>query len=564
MQRPSRRRRVTLAVAGFLAAAAAATTTLVAALPASAATLCDQFATVVAGNYVIMNNRWGTSATQCINTTANGFSIIQQDGVGNTSGAPVSYPAIYLGCHYQNCSPNSPLPRQISTIGSAPTSISYSYPSSGTYNASFDIWLDATNNDPDAQDTEIMIWFNRQGSIQPIGSATGSANLAGRSWQVWTGNNGQNNVVSYLFQGSPIGSLNFDLMAFVNDTLGRGSQYGNNNWYLTSVQGGFEPWIGGVGLTVNSFSSSVSGGTQPPPPPPPPPPGTPGTPTASNVTSSSVTLNWSASSGTVSNYQIERATGATSTNFSQVGTSTSTSFTNSGLAANTTYRYRVRATNSAGTSGYSAITNVTTQSGQTTQPPGTPGTPTASNVTSSAATLSWSASSGTVSNYQIERATGATSTSFSQVGTSTSTSFTNTGLAANTTYRYRVRATNSAGTSAYSGITNVTTTSGGGTGGCTLSYRVVNPWGGAFQGEVVITNTGSTTFNGWTGTLNLGGGATITQMWGGTYSPASGTVTIRPMDYTRTVGPGQSVAVGFIANVSGSSGATGSGTCTSP
>ena len=70
----TRRRIVSVAVAGLLAAGAAATT-LVAALPASAATLCDQFATVVAGNYVIMNNRWGTSATQCINTTASGFSI---------------------------------------------------------------------------------------------------------------------------------------------------------------------------------------------------------------------------------------------------------------------------------------------------------------------------------------------------------------------------------------------------------------------------------------------------------------------------------------------------------
>ena len=89
--------------------------------------------------------------------------------------------------------------------------------------------------------------------------------------------------------------------------------------------------------------------------------------------------------------------------------------------------------------------------------PGTPGTPTTSNVTSSSVTLSWTASTGTVTNYQIERATGATSTTFAQVGTSTTPTFTNTGLAANTTYRYRVRATNSAGNSAYSGIVNVTT-----------------------------------------------------------------------------------------------------------
>jgi chitodextrinase len=550
-----RRRVVSLAVAGLLAVGAGAAG-VVAALPASAATLCDQFATIVAGNYIIQNNRWGTSATQCINTTANGFSIIQQDGVGNTSGAPVSYPSIYLGCHYSNCSPSSPLPRQLSTIGSAPSTISYSYPSSGTYNAAYDIWLNADTNVSGVQDTEIMIWFNRQGSIQPIGSATGTANIAGRSWQVWTGSNGQNNVVSYLFQGSALTSLSFDIMDFVRDTFTRGSQYGTNSWYLTSVQAGFEPWIGGVGLTVNSFSASVSGGqTQVP--------GTPGTPSASNVTSSSVSLSWAASSGTVSNYLIERATGATSTSFSQVGTSTSPSFTNTGLAANTTYRYRVRATNSAGTSAYSGIVNVTT-SGSQSQVPGTPGTPTASNVTASSLSLSWSASSGTVSTYLIERATGATSTSFSQIGTSTSPSFTNTGLAANTTYRYRVRASNSAGTSAYSGILNVTTGGGGGPGGCSATYRVVSSWSGAFQGELLVANTGSTQLNGWTATMTLGGGAIITQMWNATYTQSGSTVTVRPMDYNRNLLPGQNTAVGFLANVGGSSGASGSGTCTSP
>ncbi|CAM5635199.1 hypothetical protein SALBM135S_00770 [Streptomyces alboniger] len=30
-----------------------------------------------------------------------------------------------------------------------------------------------------------------------------------------------------------------------------------DNWYLTSVQAGFEPWRNGTGLSVKSFSSSV-------------------------------------------------------------------------------------------------------------------------------------------------------------------------------------------------------------------------------------------------------------------------------------------------------------------
>lgn len=343
------------AAAALVIGGVAATVTM--ALPAHAATLCEQYGTVVAGNYIIMNNRWGTSATQCINTTSNGFSIIQEDGVAATNGAPTAYPAIYLGCHYSNCSPNSPLPAQINSFSSANSSISDTYPGGGVWDAAYDIWLNADTNVSGVQDTEIMIWLNHQGSIQPVGSATGSANLAGHSWQVWTGNNGQNNVVSYV-STSALSGMSFNVKDFINDTLSRGSQYGNSSWYLTSIQAGFEPWSGGTGLTVNSFSASIggggggTGGTQVP--------GTPGTPSTSNVTSNSVSLNWQASSGTVSNYQIERATGASSTNFAQVGTSQGTNFTDNGLQPGTTYRYRVRATNSAGTSGYSGIANVTT------------------------------------------------------------------------------------------------------------------------------------------------------------------------------------------------------------
>jgi hypothetical protein len=559
-----KRRLVTIATAGLLAIGGAAATVMTA-LPAHAAVICEQFGGINAGDYRIMNNRWGTSATQCINTTANGFSITQQDGVGNLSGAPTAYPAIYLGCHYSTCSPSNALPRQISTIGSAPNSISLSYPGGGTWNAAYDVWLNADNNTTGVQDTEIMIWMNRNqssGNIQPIGSPVGTVSLAGRSWQVWTGSNGQNNVVSYLFQGSPLTSFSFDLMAFVRDTLTRGSQFGTNSWWLTSVQAGFEPWIGGVGLSVNSFSSTVQSGQQTQPP------GAPGTPAASGVTNSSVTLNWAASSGTVSNYQIERCQGSTCTNFSQVGTSTSTSFVNnSGLAANTTYRYRVRATNSAGNSPYSGIVNVTTTGGQTQQPPGTPGTLSVPSVTSSSVNLAWGASSGTVSNYQIERCQGSTCTNFSQVATSTSTSYTDSGLAANTTYRYRVRAANSAGTSGYTNIANATTSGGSTGGGCSAVLTLQTQWGGGYVIQpATVTNTGTSTLNGWTVTFTLPSGHTITNSWNATVTVSGTTVTARGISgQNATLGAGASTNFGFQATRPTSNSQVPSGaTCTSP
>jgi hypothetical protein len=236
--------------------------TLISVLPeparAATGTICDQYGTTTQGSYVVMNNRWGTSATQCINVTNNGFQITRQDGTGNTSGAPVSYPAIYVGCHYGNCSPGTNLPMRISSISTANTSTTVSYPSSGTYDAAYDIWLNADTNVSGVQDTEIMIWLNRVGSIQPIGSNTGNVTLGGRNWAVWVGNNGQNNVVSY--QSTGITSFSADIKPFILDAITRGSGFGNTSWYLTSMQMGFEPWIGGVGLAVNSFSATISGG----------------------------------------------------------------------------------------------------------------------------------------------------------------------------------------------------------------------------------------------------------------------------------------------------------------
>ncbi|GII25280.1 GH12 family glycosyl hydrolase domain-containing protein [Planosporangium mesophilum] len=244
--------------------------------PARADTqICDQYgSTTVANRYVVMNNNWGDSTTQCINVTNSGFSITTASHNKPTNGAPGAYPAIYYGCHYTNCSPGTNLPLQVSQISSATSSISFSYPSSGTYDAAYDIWLDPTPKKDGVNQQEIMIWFNRQGSIQPVGSRTGSATIGGRTWEVWTGSNGSNNVVSYVAP-SPITSWSFSVLDFINDTKTRSNV--TNSWYLTSIQAGFEPWVGGVGLAVNSFSATVNGGggggSTPPPSTTPPPSG---------------------------------------------------------------------------------------------------------------------------------------------------------------------------------------------------------------------------------------------------------------------------------------------------
>ncbi|MFG3552901.1 cellulose binding domain-containing protein [Micromonospora sp. NPDC047557] len=236
--------------------------------------ICEQYgSTVIQGRYVVQNNRWGTTAQQCINVTSSGFEITTLNGSSPTNGAPTAYPSIFFGCHYTNCSPGTNLPIQVSQISSATSSISYRYVSGATYNASYDIWLDPSPKRDGVNQMEIMIWLNRQGPIQPIGSVVGTANLAGRTWEVWRGSNGSNNVISYVAP-SAISSLNFSVLDFINDTRNRGAI--TNSWYLTSIQAGFEPWQGGVGLAVTSFSANVNGGGNPTnPPPTTPPPTTP-------------------------------------------------------------------------------------------------------------------------------------------------------------------------------------------------------------------------------------------------------------------------------------------------
>jgi chitodextrinase len=184
--------------------------------------------------------------------------------------------------------------------------------------------------------------------------------------------------------------------------------------------------------------------------------------TATAVSTSQIDLAWTASTDNVgvTGYRVERCQGASCTNYAQVGTPTTTTFSNTGLAANTTYRFRVRAADAAGNlSAYSAIVNRATLASDTTAPTAPTGLA-ATAVSPTQIDLSWTASTDNVgvTGYRVERCQGATCTTFAQVGTPTATSYSSTGLTASTTYRFRVRAADAAGNlSAYSSIVNATT-----------------------------------------------------------------------------------------------------------
>jgi hypothetical protein len=267
------RQRVAAAVLTVAAVAGVAVAT---AAPATAVDICEPFGTAVVQNrYIAQNNRWGAATAQCISTTAGGFRVTTAAHDNPTNGAPAAYPSMYYGWHYGNGSPGTILPVALSgsAFAGISTSVDYVFVPGATYNAAYDIWLDPTPR-TDGQNTgaEIMVWANRQGPIQPIGSRVGTVTLSGATWEVWFGNTGWN-VVSYV-RTSPATHLSFPVSAFVDDAISRG--HAQRSWYLTSIQAGFEPWVGGAGLAVESFS--VTTGSTPPVTPTPTATSSPTTP----------------------------------------------------------------------------------------------------------------------------------------------------------------------------------------------------------------------------------------------------------------------------------------------
>ena len=286
-------------------------------------------------------------------------------------------------------------------------------------------------------------------------------------------------------------------------------------------------------------------------------PTTPGTPTVINVSSSSITISWAASTDNVgvTGYEIHRAPGTSGGTFTPVGTSGTTSFSNVSLPASTTFRYQVRARDAGGNlSPFSSPVTATTSPTTCTTPPTTPGTPTASNVTANSVTLAWTASTAScgLAGYDILRAPGASGGTFVVVGSAPAPPFVNTGLSPATTYRYQVRARDAAGNvSPPSAAVTVTTQSGGTTGGCSAAYRLTNSWGGGFQGEVTVTNTGTTPTSSWTVTMTFANGQRITQIWGARTTQTASPYTITNESWNALLSPSQSTAFGFLGSWSG-------------
>jgi len=191
------------------------------------------------------------------------------------------------------------------------------------------------------------------------------------------------------------------------------------------------------------------------PPGPLTPPSAPGQPTASNVTSNSVTLTWAAStpgSSPLAGYDVYRV----GTPDTVVATATGLTATVGSLTPSTQYSFYVRARDTGGlTSAPSLSRAVTTLAPPT--PPGAPGQPTESAITATSVTLTWTAAtagSNPIAGYDVYRV----GTPDTVVATATGLTATVTDLVPNTAYTFYVRARDNTGVSGAPSLTRAVTT----------------------------------------------------------------------------------------------------------
>jgi xyloglucan-specific endo-beta-1,4-glucanase len=148
--------------------------------------------------------------------------------------------------------------KALSSVKSLPSTWTWSYSGSNIIaNVAYDLFTSSTA--AGSAEYEIMIWLSALGGAGPI-SATGSpvatVTLAGTSWKLYNGKNGQMNVFSFVAT-SDVKNFKGDLMEFANYLTSK--QGMPKSQILQSVGAGTEPFSGSNAVfTTSAYSMSQS------------------------------------------------------------------------------------------------------------------------------------------------------------------------------------------------------------------------------------------------------------------------------------------------------------------
>jgi len=223
---------------------------------------CGQWDSVAAGSYSMLLDLWGesgaSSGSQCSQLVSlSGTTVAWKTTWTWTGGSGVK--------SFSNIQLNQGINKQLSAIKSIPSTWNWSQSTSGTIVADVAYDLFTSNSAGGSNVNEIMVWlaninagpisavYNSNGTPQPVAS---NLNIAGHTWNLYSGSNGANNVFSFLPTSGTITSFSGDLLAFL--TYLTQHEGVSTSQYLVTAQAGTEATSGSATLTTSSYSLVIN------------------------------------------------------------------------------------------------------------------------------------------------------------------------------------------------------------------------------------------------------------------------------------------------------------------
>jgi hypothetical protein len=236
---------------------------------------CTNGQTIVVGaSYKLNNNIWGAgtngAGSQCVwYESSNGQWGVNAAHTSGTGQNIKGYPALVRGWIWYNSAgsiwasaSDTTFPVQMSHLQSFFSNWTMTVPTNGEkYNSSYDIWLDTQSNPNLKAQYEVMIWLNYKGpayngsDFLPIGTKVGTnVTIGGHVWDIWTGNNGTNNVYTFrrTTNTSSVNNLNIGALLLHAQNAG----FIQSSYYLLGVQAGWEIVSGGA-FTTTSYTTTI-------------------------------------------------------------------------------------------------------------------------------------------------------------------------------------------------------------------------------------------------------------------------------------------------------------------
>ncbi len=303
---------------------------------------------------------------------------------------------------------------------------------------------------------------------------------------------------------------------------------------------------------------STTPATVPTPDISPHPPTAPADLAATRVTSTSVTLSWTASTRgccDIVGYDISYHQAFNDVfMLTAVGNVTTATIT-SGIRPGAQYSFRASARDSLGKRSLSSneVTVVTpiADTGPDQVPPSAPTGLTAGGITPAGVTLTWSPSTDDVgvTGYQVYFFDGWFGSSL--LATVTGTTYT-APVPSSPTSRilYYVRARDAAGnvsiaTPAVGPSTSTPPTTPPATPACRVTYTPTAQWRNGFTADITLTNTGTEPVDGWTLGYTFGGDQRIVASWNSSFTQTGAAVTMTNAHWNAAIAPGRSTTVGM-------------------